>query len=194
MNVYPGLGALHTIFMRYHNYIAEELAATYSDDDEIFYLARKIVIAVLQKITYKGRTGLIMTVSVRFSLLFVHCPYLPSSHVFMSINFVYVTCYHPISCYIYFHTIIKFICIFYNIIIISFWDVSFYCRKRPPARVFQLSLSFIAFVSSVYTFYNSIIIDRSVLASLLWIFFFTSPFYFSFLSTARSFFSKTFFF
>ena len=56
VNVYPGLGALHTIFMRYHNYVAEELAASHSDydDEKLFQEARKIVIAVIQSITYNG--------------------------------------------------------------------------------------------------------------------------------------------
>ncbi|KAK7508442.1 hypothetical protein BaRGS_00000008, partial [Batillaria attramentaria] len=50
VNVYPGLGALHTIFMRYHNYIAGELAENNEswDDETLFQVARKIVIAVMQ--------------------------------------------------------------------------------------------------------------------------------------------------
>ena len=154
MNVYPGLGALHTIFLRYHNYIAEELAKTYSDDDEIFYLARKIVIAVLQKITYKGRTGLIMTVSVRFSLLFFYCPHFPRLPV---IQFLTFFLYVIILFLVTFHTIIHCLCMFY-IIIISSWDLSFHCRKWPSAWVLQLSLSFVTFVFSVYTWYHSTII------------------------------------
>ncbi|XP_070212192.1 salivary peroxidase/catechol oxidase-like isoform X2 [Littorina saxatilis] len=54
VNVYPGLGALHTIFMRYHNYVAGELETnnpTWTNDD-LFNYARKIVIAVLQHITF----------------------------------------------------------------------------------------------------------------------------------------------
>ena len=85
MNVHPALGATHTIFVRYHNYIAEELAKTYSDDDEIFNLARKIVIAVLQKITYDGKTDFIMTTSVCFTLLFFYRPHLQSLHVILSL-------------------------------------------------------------------------------------------------------------
>ena len=56
VNVYPGLGALHTIFMRYHNYVAGELSATHTDydDEKLFQEARKIVIAVIQSITYNG--------------------------------------------------------------------------------------------------------------------------------------------
>ena len=56
VNAYPGLGALHTIFMRYHNYIAGELAEQHLDydDETLFQEARKIVIAVLQRITYNG--------------------------------------------------------------------------------------------------------------------------------------------
>jgi len=52
--VYPGLGALHTLFMRYHNYVAESLAAlnTDWDDEETFQQTRKIIIAILQRITY----------------------------------------------------------------------------------------------------------------------------------------------
>ncbi|GFN88608.1 chorion peroxidase [Plakobranchus ocellatus] len=54
VNVYPGLGALHTVFLRMHNRIADGLAAVNSDwtDDEVFNEARRIVGALLQKITY----------------------------------------------------------------------------------------------------------------------------------------------
>ncbi|XP_076461679.1 chorion peroxidase-like [Babylonia areolata] len=54
VNVYPGLGALHTLFLRYHNYVAEQLAANHADydDEKLFQETRKIVIAVMQRITY----------------------------------------------------------------------------------------------------------------------------------------------
>ena len=57
--MYPGLGALHTIFLRYHNYVAGELADRHKswDNDQLFYTARKIVIAVLQHIIYNGIVG-----------------------------------------------------------------------------------------------------------------------------------------
>ena len=72
VNVYPGLGALHTIFMRYHNYVAEELAAGHSDydDEKLFQEARKIVIAVLQRITYNGNKSQKTTFIIFFKLLF----------------------------------------------------------------------------------------------------------------------------
>jgi hypothetical protein len=56
VNVYPGLGALHTIFARYHNWLVDELTAAHSDydDEKLFQEARKINIAVLQSITYQG--------------------------------------------------------------------------------------------------------------------------------------------
>ncbi|KAK3795780.1 hypothetical protein RRG08_062654, partial [Elysia crispata] len=54
VNVYPGLGALHTIFLRMHNRIADGLASQNSGwtDDEVFQKTRSIVGALLQKITY----------------------------------------------------------------------------------------------------------------------------------------------
>ncbi|XP_076461680.1 salivary peroxidase/catechol oxidase-like [Babylonia areolata] len=55
VNVYPPLTALHTMFVRYHNYVAQQLALTHPeyDDEVLFQEARKIVIAVLQRITHK---------------------------------------------------------------------------------------------------------------------------------------------
>ncbi|RUS74146.1 hypothetical protein EGW08_018101 [Elysia chlorotica] len=54
VNVYPGLGALHTVFLRMHNRIADGLAAQNKSltDEEVFQKARRIVGALLQKITY----------------------------------------------------------------------------------------------------------------------------------------------
>ena len=53
----PGLTAMHTIFVRFHNKIAEILASSYdqpaANDEEIYQQTKAIVTAVLQKITYK---------------------------------------------------------------------------------------------------------------------------------------------
>jgi hypothetical protein len=50
---------MHTIFARYHNYIADQLKASHSiyDDETLFQEARKVVIAVLQRITYNGTSS-----------------------------------------------------------------------------------------------------------------------------------------
>ncbi|XP_076090755.1 salivary peroxidase/catechol oxidase-like isoform X1 [Mytilus galloprovincialis] len=54
VNVQPGLGLLHTLFVREHNRIVDELAAAQPSwtDDELFNEARKIVNALIQHITY----------------------------------------------------------------------------------------------------------------------------------------------
>lgn len=45
---------MHTLFVREHNHLAEDIAAIYPDrtDEEIYQLARKIVAAEMQAITY----------------------------------------------------------------------------------------------------------------------------------------------
>ncbi|ESP05192.1 hypothetical protein LOTGIDRAFT_152002 [Lottia gigantea] len=66
VNVIPGLQAMHTLFVRFHNRIATELKTisevknlfkmteSASNNDEFLYqTARKIVAAVIQRITYK---------------------------------------------------------------------------------------------------------------------------------------------
>ncbi|XP_052093425.1 peroxidase-like [Mytilus californianus] len=54
VNVQPGLGLLHTLFVREHNRIVDELEAAQPTwtDDELFNEARKIVNALIQHITY----------------------------------------------------------------------------------------------------------------------------------------------
>ncbi|CAL1528658.1 unnamed protein product, partial [Lymnaea stagnalis] len=54
VNAYPGLSALHTMFLRYHNKICDRLKAIHGDwSDEILYQeARRLVIAVIQRISY----------------------------------------------------------------------------------------------------------------------------------------------
>ncbi|ESO83662.1 hypothetical protein LOTGIDRAFT_169138 [Lottia gigantea] len=54
VHVFPGLTALHTLFVRFHNYIADEFKfSTNWDDETIFQETRKIIAAFMQKITYK---------------------------------------------------------------------------------------------------------------------------------------------
>ena len=50
----PGLTTLHTLFVREHNRICEELLiAGYQNDEEIYQLARKQIGALIQSITYE---------------------------------------------------------------------------------------------------------------------------------------------
>ncbi|XP_055955583.1 peroxidase-like protein 3 [Patella vulgata] len=54
VHVYPGLTVLHTAFVRYHNYIVDDLKQhnTGWDGDRLFQETRKIISALLQRITY----------------------------------------------------------------------------------------------------------------------------------------------
>ncbi|ESO90361.1 hypothetical protein LOTGIDRAFT_123446, partial [Lottia gigantea] len=54
VNVFVGLGALHTAFLRFHNQLATRFAEAKPDwtDEQIFQESKKIVSAVLQHITY----------------------------------------------------------------------------------------------------------------------------------------------
>jgi len=54
VHVYPGLGALHTVFLRMHNLNADGLAAVHPDwdDEKVFQEARRLTVALLQKISY----------------------------------------------------------------------------------------------------------------------------------------------
>lgn len=55
VNEHPVLTALHTVFVREHNKLAEELASVFTkwDDEKLFQEARKINIAQYQKIVYE---------------------------------------------------------------------------------------------------------------------------------------------
>lgn len=54
-NEQPGLTALHTLFVREHNRICDQLVAQgATDDEEIYQQARKMVGGILQAITYHG--------------------------------------------------------------------------------------------------------------------------------------------
>ncbi|XP_050398369.1 eosinophil peroxidase [Patella vulgata] len=54
VHVFPGLTALHTAFVRYHNYIVDDLKQhnTRWDGERLFQETRKIISALLQRITY----------------------------------------------------------------------------------------------------------------------------------------------
>ncbi|XP_067658014.1 chorion peroxidase-like [Haliotis asinina] len=55
VNVFPGLSVLHTLFVREHNRLVEELShvmPSTTPDDVLFEEARKIVSAIMQQITY----------------------------------------------------------------------------------------------------------------------------------------------
>ena len=58
-NVQPGLGSLHLLFVREHNRIVTELKAvkTWTDEEELFSVTRKIIGAIIQHITYKEYFG-----------------------------------------------------------------------------------------------------------------------------------------
>jgi len=51
---YPGLNAMHTIFLRWHNVIADKFATLRPEwnDEDLFQQARRVVVATLQKISY----------------------------------------------------------------------------------------------------------------------------------------------
>lgn len=54
VNVYPGLSLLHTVFLRYHNKMSERLKVTRPDweDETLYQETRRIVIAIIQRVTY----------------------------------------------------------------------------------------------------------------------------------------------
>ena len=62
VNEQIGLTAVHTLFMREHNRLAEEIATKYPgmNDEEIYQTARKIVGAQIQVITYKEYLPLLL--------------------------------------------------------------------------------------------------------------------------------------
>lgn len=54
-NEHVGLTAMHTLFIREHNRLCDEILAKYPDatDEEVFQLSRKVVAAQIQKVTYE---------------------------------------------------------------------------------------------------------------------------------------------
>ena len=54
MNVQPGLGSLHLVFVREHNRIVAKLAEVQPEwsQEKLFNEARKIIGALMQQITY----------------------------------------------------------------------------------------------------------------------------------------------
>ena len=59
---HPGLVSMHTLFLRLHNHIASRIKALRPNacDEEIFQETRRIVIAILQSITYQEMLPLIL--------------------------------------------------------------------------------------------------------------------------------------
>ncbi|GFO02366.1 chorion peroxidase [Plakobranchus ocellatus] len=55
VNVFPGLSALHTVFLRYHNKLCDRIKAKHPSwgDEKLYQESRRIVIAVIQGITYR---------------------------------------------------------------------------------------------------------------------------------------------
>ncbi|KAK7093685.1 salivary peroxidase/catechol oxidase-like [Littorina saxatilis] len=67
VNENPGLTLLHTVFLRYHNYIARQLKAIspFRSRELIFQQARAIVIAVIQNIMFSDWLPIILGPSIR---------------------------------------------------------------------------------------------------------------------------------
>ncbi|KAK7473973.1 hypothetical protein BaRGS_00034802, partial [Batillaria attramentaria] len=66
-NEHPALTLTHTIFMRLHNLIASEIMAivTHNDADQVFRLARSVVEAIEQQITYGEWLPILLGPTVR---------------------------------------------------------------------------------------------------------------------------------
>ena len=67
VNEQPGLTLLHVMFMRLHNLYARRIRDKYptASNEDVFQLARAIVVGVMQKITYDEWLAVILGPDVR---------------------------------------------------------------------------------------------------------------------------------
>lgn len=65
-----GITAMQTLFLRYHNYIAFKLSTInpYWSDETLYQESRRIVIAAIQRITYKDFLPIIIGMHNLFTM------------------------------------------------------------------------------------------------------------------------------